>query len=153
MIQFLYLVSQELDQHLLNKFLASHSMIDGTLELPNILSLAHSLRGDDVYGKKGKYPRVIEELSLEQRYKRLEITYINETAIHRKSAPLFTDKMPNNFRHIALIHLILPNAKIIDARRYPLIVVLACLNSFLLKAKNLHMALKKQQIITIVMSN
>ena len=46
--------------------------------------------------------------------------YIKDTKIHRKNAPFFTDKMPNNFRHIGLIHLILPNAKIIDARRYPL---------------------------------
>ena len=46
--------------------------------------------------------------------------YVDETKIHRKDAPRFTDKMPNNFRHIALIHLVLPNAKIIDARRYPL---------------------------------
>ena len=46
--------------------------------------------------------------------------FINETKIHRKNAPKFTDKMPNNFRHIGLIHLIMPNAKIIDARRYPL---------------------------------
>ena len=104
---------------LIEQILASHSMIDGTLELPNILSLAHSLRGDDIYGKKGNYPKIIEELSLEQR----EIygkNYINDTSIHRKNAPLFTDKMPNNFRHIALIHAILPNARIIDARRYPL---------------------------------
>ena len=46
--------------------------------------------------------------------------YIEDTKIHRKNAPFVTDKMPNNFRHIGLIHLILPNAKIIDARRYPL---------------------------------
>ena len=104
---------------LIEQILASHSMIDGTLELPNILSLAHSLRGEDVYGKKGKYPKIIGELSIDEReiYGR---NYINDTSIHRKAAPLFTDKMPNNFRHIALIHSILPNAKIIDARRYPL---------------------------------
>ena len=46
--------------------------------------------------------------------------FIEDTQMHRKGAPRFTDKMPNNFRHIGLIHLILPNAKIIDARRYPL---------------------------------
>ena len=104
---------------LIEQILASHSMIDGTLELPNILSLAHSLRGDDVYGKKGKYPKIIEDLTVDER-SAYGNTYINETSIHRKSAPFFTDKMPNNFRHIALIHSILPNAKIIDARRYPL---------------------------------
>jgi len=104
---------------LIEQILASHSMIDGTLELPNILSLAHSLRGDDVYGKKGNYPKVIKTLSPKQR-EDFGKKFINETSIHIKSAPLFTDKMPNNFRHIALIHSILPNAKIIDARRYPI---------------------------------
>ena len=104
---------------LIEQILASHSMIDGTLELPNILSLAHSLRGDDVYGKKGNYPKVMAEFTLNQRETMGE-SYIKETSIHRKDAPMFTDKMPNNFRHIGLINLILPNAKIIDARRYPL---------------------------------
>jgi tetratricopeptide (TPR) repeat protein len=104
---------------LIEQILASHSMIDGTLELPNILSLAHSLRGDDVYGKKGNYPSVLKDLSKKQR-KLFGENYIKETQIHRHSAPFFTDKMPNNFRHIALIHSILPNAKIIDARRYSL---------------------------------
>ncbi len=46
--------------------------------------------------------------------------FIDDTKMHRENAPMFTDKMPNNFRHIGLIHLIMPNAKIIDARRYPL---------------------------------
>ena len=104
---------------LIEQILASHSMIDGTLELPNILSLAHSLRGEDVYGKKGNYPKVMRDFTSEQR-ESMGKSYIEETRIHRKSAPMFTDKMPNNFRHIGLIQLILPNAKIIDARRYPL---------------------------------
>ena len=104
---------------LIEQILASHSMVDGTLELPNILSLAHSLRGDDVYGKKGNYPKVMSDFTHEQR-EQMGKSYIEETKIHRKDAPMFTDKMPNNFRHIGLIHLILPNAKIIDARRYPL---------------------------------
>ena len=104
---------------LIEQILASHSMIDGTLELPNILSLAQSLRGDDVYGKYEKYPSCMKEFTNEKRIE-LGEAYINDTKIHRKNAPYFTDKMPNNFRHIGLIHLILPNAKIIDARRYPL---------------------------------
>jgi tetratricopeptide (TPR) repeat protein len=104
---------------LIEQILASHSMIDGTLELPNILSMAQSLRGDDIYGKEGNYPKSMEALSLEQR-KEMGKTFIEDTRMHRKDAPRFTDKMPNNFRHIGLIHLIMPNAKIIDARRYPL---------------------------------
>ena len=104
---------------LIEQILASHSMIDGTLELPNILSLAHSLRGDDVYGLKGNYPKVMKDFTNQQRVD-MGNSFINETQIHRKGSPMFTDKMPNNFRHIGLINLILPNAKIIDARRYPL---------------------------------
>jgi tetratricopeptide (TPR) repeat protein len=104
---------------LIEQILASHSAIDGTLELPNILSLAHSLRGDDVYGKKGNYPKVMSDFTCDQR-ESMGKFYIEETRIHRQDAPMFTDKMPNNFRHIGLIHLIMPNAKIIDARRNPL---------------------------------
>ena len=104
---------------LIEQILASHSMIDGTLELPNILSIAQSLRGDDIYGKEGNYPKSMKSLTLEER-ESLGKKYIDETKMHRKDAPMFTDKMPNNFRHIGLIHLIMPNAKIIDARRYPL---------------------------------
>ena len=104
---------------LIEQILASHSMIDGTLELPNILSIAQSLRGGDIYGKLGNYPKSLKHLTLEQREGFGE-DFIKDTKMHRKDAPMFTDKMPNNFRHIALIHLIMPNAKIIDARRYPL---------------------------------
>lgn len=104
---------------LIEQILASHSMIDGTLELPNILAMAQSLRGDDIYGKEGNYPKSMESLTLEQR-ETFGKNFIDDTRMHRKDAPMFTDKMPNNFRHIGLIHLIMPNAKIIDARRYPL---------------------------------
>ena len=104
---------------LLEQILASHSMIDGTLELPNILSMAQSLRGDDIYGKEGNYPKSMEDLSLERRTEMGKM-FIDDTRMHRQDAPRFTDKMPNNFRHIGLIHLIMPNAKIIDARRYSL---------------------------------
>ena len=104
---------------LVEQILASHSLIDGTLELPNILSIAQSLRGDDIYGKLGNYPKSMKSLSLEQR-ESFGKSFIEDTRMHRKDAPMFTDKMPNNFRHIGLIHLIMPNAKIIDARRYPL---------------------------------
>ena len=94
-------------------------MVDGTLELPNILSMAQSLRGKDIYGTKGTYPKSMSSLTLDQREK-LGREFIEDTRMHRNEAPRFTDKMPNNFRHIGLIHLIMPNAKIIDARRYPL---------------------------------
>lgn len=104
---------------LIEQILASHSQVDGTLELPNILSLAHRLRGRNLVSDRDRYPRILSELSAED-LTALGTDYIENTRVHRQSAPFFTDKMPNNFRHIGLIHLILPNAKIIDARRAPL---------------------------------
>lgn len=102
---------------LLEQILASHSQIDGTLELPNILALAHRLRGRKA--GQSRYPEILHELGDDQLAAFGE-QFIAETRIHRQGAPFFIDKMPNNFRHIGLIHLILPNAKIIDARRAPM---------------------------------
>lgn len=102
---------------LLEQILASHSQVDGTLELPDILALAHRLRGRKA--GQSRYPQVLHDLSAEQ-LAAFGREYIENTAIHRQGAPFFIDKMPNNFRHIGLIHLILPNARIIDARRAPM---------------------------------
>ena len=108
---------------LLEQILASHSQIDGTLELPNILTLANQLRGHSknrtLQDMGGNYPANLKTLTADtlESYGR---NYIKDTKIHRQEAPFFIDKMPNNFRHIGLIHLILPNAKIIDARRHPM---------------------------------
>jgi tetratricopeptide (TPR) repeat protein len=105
---------------LLEQILASHPLIEGTLELPNILALAAKLNGRQHPAEEAKnYPYVLAELSTEQ-LKSFGQAYIESTRIYRDSAPFFIDKMPNNFRHIGLIKLILPNAKIIDARRDPL---------------------------------
>ena len=104
---------------LLEQIIASHSQVDGTLELPNILSLSYQLRGRERAKVNGRYPRILSELPAEK-LKQFGERFIEETRIHRKGAPFFIDKMPNNFRHIGLIHLILPNAKIIDARRHPM---------------------------------
>ncbi|MFT4677902.1 MAG: tetratricopeptide (TPR) repeat protein, partial [Candidatus Azotimanducaceae bacterium] len=104
---------------LLEQILSSHSLVDGTLELPNILSLAHRLRRGlpniDVSG----YPEIMPHLNAGQ-LEEFGQAFIENTRIHRQGAPFFIDKMPNNFRHIGLIKLILPNAKIIDARREPM---------------------------------
>lgn len=110
---------------LLEQVLASHSQVDGTLELPNILATAHGLRARKALTDRERYPRILHELSAE-RLAELGRAYIEDTQIHRKGAAYFTDKMPNNFRHIGLIHLILPNAKIIDARRDPLDCCWSC---------------------------
>lgn len=108
---------------LLEQILSSHSQVDGTLELPNVLTLSQQLRrrprpdtASDRSAVAGAYPAILADLSAED-YVRFGEQYIKETRIHRRGAPRFVDKMPNNFRHIGLIHLMLPNAKIIDARR------------------------------------
>jgi len=102
---------------LLEQILASHSQVDGTLELPNILALAHRLRGRKA--GESQYPQILHDLEEDQLAK-MGQDFVENTRIHRQGAPFFIDKMPNNFRHIGLIKLILPNAKIIDARRDPM---------------------------------
>lgn len=104
---------------LLEQILASHSRVDGTLELPNILATAHRLGGRRLRGEDNRYPGIMTDLPADQ-LKALGEAYINDTRIHRQNAPFFIDKMPNNFRHIGLIKMILPNARIIDARRDPM---------------------------------
>jgi len=104
---------------LLEQILSSHSEIDGTLELPNILSLSQRLRRLRFENEVPGYPQILPFLKSEK-LKEYGRAFIEDTRIHRLEAPFFIDKMPNNFRHIALIKLILPNAKIIDARRNPL---------------------------------
>lgn len=109
---------------LVEQILASHSQVDGTLELPNILSLSQRLRRLSRLGiaragegiEYADYPANLHQLEAAQ-LREFGEEFIEQTAIHRAGAPFFIDKMPNNFRHIGLIKLILPNAKIIDARR------------------------------------
>ncbi|MBR0550993.1 tetratricopeptide repeat-containing sulfotransferase family protein [Stakelama marina] len=110
---------------LLEQILASHSQVDGTLELPNILALAHRLRGRDKSPEGSRYPAILANLNADQ-LREMGESFIENTRIHRQGAPYFIDKMPNNFRHIGLIHLILPNAKIIDARRDPMDCCFSC---------------------------
>ena len=104
---------------LLEQILASHSQIDGTQELPNIGALAYQLDGRRAISDQPRYPYCLEDIDASELQKFGE-KFLADTRIHRRGAPFFIDKMPNNFRHIGLIHLILPNAKIIDARRDPM---------------------------------
>lgn len=104
---------------LLEQILSSHSQVDGTLELPNILSLSQRLRRAGRRGDSASYPDILNELSDKERNEFGE-QFISDTRVHRQGAAFFIDKMPNNFRHIGLIQLILPNAKLIDARRHPM---------------------------------
>jgi tetratricopeptide (TPR) repeat protein len=98
---------------LLEQILASHSQVDGTMELHNILGLAARLSGN-----KSGYPSVVNEID-SKFFTRFGKQFMQDTQCYRQGAAFFIDKMPNNFMHIGLIKTILPNAKIIDARRDP----------------------------------
>ncbi|MDE0003475.1 MAG: sulfotransferase [Rhodospirillaceae bacterium] len=105
---------------LLEQILSSHSQVDGTMELHNILNLAKRLRGrgGDRPGSP-RYPRILAEID-DSYFRRFGEQYIEDTRAYRGAAPRFIDKMPNNFFHVGLIRLILPNARVVDARRHPM---------------------------------
>jgi tetratricopeptide (TPR) repeat protein len=104
---------------LLEQILASHSQVEGTQELPDIQGIVLDLQGRDADLDDPRYPAALLDLTAED-FRRLGEKYLADTAVYRKGRPFFIDKMPNNFRHIGLIHLMLPNARIIDARREPM---------------------------------
>jgi tetratricopeptide (TPR) repeat protein len=99
---------------LLEQILASHSQVDGTMELHNVMGLAARLSGSN-----SGYPNVVNEIDNEY-FARFGKQFIEDTQCYRQGAAFFIDKMPNNFMHIGLIKAMLPNAKIIDARRDPI---------------------------------
>jgi tetratricopeptide (TPR) repeat protein len=101
---------------LIEQILASHSQVEGTMELAVIPRLVSELEGRQSEGQESRYPGVLAALSAAEAA-RLGESYLTGTRAYRSGKPRFIDKMPNNFRHLGLIHLILPNAKIIDARR------------------------------------
>jgi len=104
---------------LLEQILSSHSQVEGTAELTDIIAMSRKLGGKERMKGASKYPEILGDLLPEQ-FKELGEDYIRTTMIQRHGTPFFIDKMPNNFLHVGLIHLILPNAKIIDARRHPM---------------------------------
>ncbi|HEV8018253.1 MAG TPA: sulfotransferase [Steroidobacteraceae bacterium] len=104
---------------LLEQILASHSQVEGTQELPNVQQIVTRLRGRDPDPNDPRYPPILGRLSAED-FVKLGEKYLADTRVYRTGKRLFIDKMPNNFRHLGLIHLMLPNARIIDARREPM---------------------------------
>ncbi len=105
---------------LVEQILASHSNVEGTMELPNVMNIVGQLRGRDNKKLGSKYPEVLTGLNAGE-CRALGEQYLAETRIQRHTAkPFFIDKMPNNFLHTGLIRLMLPNAKIIDVRRHPM---------------------------------
>jgi tetratricopeptide (TPR) repeat protein len=102
---------------LLEQILSSHSMVDGTHELAELGKIIRAHPG--LTGPRLRYPTSVANLKPEG-FERFGKDYIERTRRFRGDCPLFTDKNPNNFAHVGLLHLILPNAKIINARRHPL---------------------------------
>ncbi|MGB7905770.1 MAG: sulfotransferase, partial [Steroidobacteraceae bacterium] len=99
---------------LVEQILASHPAIEGTGELPEVAGIARSLAA------RAPYPEVLAGLDAGE-FRSLGERYLRETRLHRKAGvPRFIDKMPNNWLHAGLIHLMLPNARIVDVRRDPM---------------------------------
>jgi tetratricopeptide (TPR) repeat protein len=111
---------------LIEQILSSHSQVEGTQELPDISMIARMIANRTSRAEGTAYPRALEKYSAEE-LRALGERFLERTRIQRKtSRPLFIDKMPNNWAHVGLIQLILPNAKIIDARRHPLACCFSC---------------------------
>jgi tetratricopeptide (TPR) repeat protein len=109
---------------LIEQILASHSRVEGTMELHNILAMVREFDHRDA--ARDGYPESVRALSAEE-LTGLGRRYIEETRAVRSGSPRFIDKMPNNFSHVGLIHAILPNASIVDVRRHPMD---ACLSNY-----------------------
>jgi tetratricopeptide (TPR) repeat protein len=105
---------------LIEQILSSHSTVEGTRELNDVTQIARSVFDESRATSTLLYPEVLVNMHADQ-LRALGERYLRQTRIQRKSdAPLFIDKMPNNWSHVGFIHLMLPNAKIIDARRHPM---------------------------------
>ncbi|MBC7522331.1 MAG: sulfotransferase [Sandarakinorhabdus sp.] len=105
---------------LIEQTLASHSQVEGTMELPEMMMIASRLQGRVDAGEFADFGAMLASLTPADRL-RLGEEYLERTRIHRKTGkPMFIDKMPNNWQHVGLIRLILPNARTIDARRHPM---------------------------------
>lgn len=105
---------------LVEQILSSHPAIEGTAELPDIPAIARQLDGRKVRGDESHYPECLAELTAEE-LRTLGEEYLERARVQRfTDRPLFIDKLPNNWAHVGMIRLILPRAKIIDARRHPL---------------------------------
>ncbi len=104
---------------LIEQILASHTQVEGTMELADIPRLVLRLQGRDYNEQAPRYPGVLTDIAPAQ-LREFGERYLEETNVYRSGKPFFIDKNPNNFRHIGLIHLMLPNARIIDARRDPM---------------------------------
>jgi tetratricopeptide (TPR) repeat protein len=104
---------------LIEQILASHSQVEGTHELADVPRIVAELKGRETHADEPRYPAILARMTGDD-FRRLGEKYLADTRAYRTGKARFIDKMPNNFRHIGLLHLMLPNARIIDARREPM---------------------------------
>jgi predicted Zn-dependent protease len=120
---------------LIEQILSSHSQVEGTMELPDVPGLAQSV-GTRTGDPTTRYPQALAALPPAE-LRRLGEDYLARTRIQRKTQkPHFIDKLPNNFLHTGFIHLMLPNARIIDARRHPLGCCFSCFKQHFARGQN-----------------
>ena len=121
---------------LIEQILATHSQVEGTQELPDVTMIARIIGRRTTRAEGSAYPRALEKFSADE-LRAFGEQYLAQTRIQRKTArPFFIDKMPNNFAHVGLIHLMLPNAKIVDARRHPLGCCFSCFKQHFARGQN-----------------
>jgi len=105
---------------LVEQILSSHSAIEGTMELPDVIGIVKELSDRTRRSEVSKYPEALASLSADE-LRGLGERYLEQTRVQRRTGtPFFIDKLPNNWAHVGLIQLMLPNARIIDTRRHPL---------------------------------
>jgi len=110
---------------LLEQILASHSLVEGTMELPDVPRIVHELNAR-ARESGPRFPEMLAGLDRDALHA-LGAGYLESTRVQRKTgAPFFIDKNPNNWLYVGLIELMLPNARIIDARRHPLACGFSC---------------------------
>jgi tetratricopeptide (TPR) repeat protein len=127
---------------LVEQILASHSAVEGTMELPNIAAIAKSLEDSEHDSDRQGYVDAMAHLG-DDALRELGQQYLEQTRVHRKlRTPYFIDKMPNNFAHVGLIHLILPNARIIDVRRHPMACGFSLFKEHFARAQNFSYSLE-----------
>jgi hypothetical protein len=110
--------------------------VEGTQELPDVTMIARIIGRRTTRAEGSAYPRSLAKFSADE-MRAFGEQYLAQTRIQRKTdRPFFIDKMPNNFAHVGLIHLMLPNAKIVDARRHPLGCCFSCFKQHFARGQN-----------------
>lgn len=127
---------------LVEQILSSHPLVEGTMELPEVIALTHDLRRQGADLRGGSYHDVLATLDAGE-LRALGERYLERTRVQRKTdAPFFIDKMPNNFFHVGLIHLMLPNARIVDVRRHPMACCFSGYKQYFARGQNFSYGLQ-----------